>query len=493
MKQITIDPVVLAKLKASYPRPRTSAERALRKYQLLLEDLLFKAHLRGRSNYEILFSLYSIPVADLTHKGPQIGHHKKRLHSWLQENNLELVHKVEPGSNLTGRVSLVKLTELVSYQDGSSQIALTLQGVCSEQELDASLCNDSNENANTFAKLYADYYSYLSKPQRAAVFDVAPVDIRSLQAYIHWLNIHATKLSPGKIRAYTEQALLILSVAKHTGGHFPQRKKPSPFGRMYYAGISVQNVNKELRRAMLGDCWEYDIKASVIAWKQSFARELTWNLHPTKECSKLFWASIWYLERRNEFMHDVRNATFGKQCDLSIEYQNTLIKRAITAISFGARANVNGWREANGAWAQPSIAKDVLTHSQQRTNFFNCYTVQCFVKEQSMLDSYLANILKQERADIYFGELITRNVQPSKSKAVAFLYQHCETQVMQVAKSVLHKHGIEPIAQVHDAFIVRHRLAQSVREEIIAEMQIQTQNNYWHIRPQKLDGYKFSN
>ena len=108
-----------------------------------------------------------------------------------------------------------------------------------------------------------------------------------------------------------------------------------------------------------------------------------------------------------------------------------------------------------------------------------------------MLDSYLANILKQERADIYYGELITRNVQPSKSKAVAFLYQHCETQVMQVAKSVLHKHGIEPIAQVHDAFIVRHRLAQSVREEIIAEMQIQTQNNYWHIRPQKLDGYKF--
>lgn len=192
-------------------------------------------------------------------------------------------------------------------------------------------------------------------------------------------------------------------------------------------------------------------------------------------------------------MLDVRTATFGVRSDLSIEFQNTLIKRAITAISFGARANVNGWREANGAWAQPSIAKHVLTNAQQRTNFFNCYTVQCFVKEQSMLDSYLANILKQERADIYFGELITRNVQPSKSKAVAFLYQHSETQVMGIAISVLLSHGINPIARVHDAFIVRDKLPKSVREEIISEMQIQTQNNYWRLMPQKLDGYKFSN
>ncbi len=493
MKAITIDPVVLEKLKASFPKPKNAAEKALKKYQNLLEDLLFKADLRGRTNFELMFNLYSIPVADLTHKGPQIGGSRIRLHSWLNENDFELVHKEEIGTNLTGRVSLVKLTELVTYQDGQSEIANSVQSVTTAEDLDAELCNDIDANANTFAKIYADYLTYLSKRQREQVFDLAPVDIRSLQAYIYWLNIKATKISRGKVRTYTDQALLILSVAKHTGGYFPQRKKPSPFGRIYYSGISVQNINKELRRAMLGDCWEYDIRSSVIAWKQSFAKELTWNIYPTKECSTLFWASIWYLERRNEFMLDVRTATFGVRSDLSIEFQNTLIKLAITAISFGARANVNGWREANGAWAQPSIAKDVLTNAQQRRNFFNCYTVQCFVKEQSMLDSYLANILKQERADIYFGELITRNVQPSKSKAVAFLYQHSETQVMGIAISVLLSHGINPIARVHDAFIVRDKLPKSVREEIISEMQVQTQNNYWRLMPQKLDGYKFSN
>ncbi len=243
---------------------------------------------------------------------------------------------------------------------------------------------------------------------------------------------------------------------------------------------------------MLGNCWEYDIRSSVIAWKQSFAQELTHHLYPTKECAKLFWASIWYLERRNEFMLDVRTATFGAKSDLALEFQNTLIKRAVTAISFGARANVNGWVAANGAWTQPSIAKDVLTNPHQRSNFFNCFTVQCFVKEQATLDTYLANILKQERPDIYYGELITRNVQPSKSKAVAFLYQHSETEVMGIAKQVLANHGISTTANIHDAFIVRNKLPKNIREEIIFEMRDKTNNNYWSIKPQRLNGFSFN-
>ena len=114
MLTLSVDPSVLTKLRESFPKPKHSAEKALNKYKQLLEELVFKAQMRGRSKYETLLNLYSIPLAELTHQGPQIGPMKVRLHKWLSENNLSLVEVVERGSNLTGLVSKVKLTELVS-------------------------------------------------------------------------------------------------------------------------------------------------------------------------------------------------------------------------------------------------------------------------------------------------------------------------------------------------------------------------------------------
>jgi predicted RNA-binding protein YlxR (DUF448 family) len=56
-------------------------------------------------------------------------------------------------------------------------------------------------------------------------------------------------------KLYELQADTILRIAQHTNGYFLQEKKASAFGRNYYVGTSVQNVNKELRRAMLGNCY----------------------------------------------------------------------------------------------------------------------------------------------------------------------------------------------------------------------------------------------
>jgi hypothetical protein len=94
--------------------------------------------------------------------------------------------------------------------------------------------------------------------------------------------------------------------------------------------------------------------------------------------------------------------------------------------------------------------------------------------------------------DVYFGPLITRNIRPSKSKAVAFAYQKSETRVMNVAYAVLAKHRIQPIARIHDAFIVRHKLPIDLRSEIIEEMKDQMFNNHWKIIPKHLDRYQFN-
>jgi hypothetical protein len=113
------------------------------------------------------------------------------------------------------------------------------------------------------------------------------------------------------------------------------------------------------------------------------------------------------------------------------------------------------------------------------------------MREQGMFDNYLADGMKQELPMLYYGPLITRNVMPSKSKAVAFLYQHAEAQLMKIAIDVLAQQGIKPIALIHDAFIVRNKLSASKRDEIHQALRSSTQNKFWFVKQTELEGYRY--
>ena len=130
------------------------------------------------------------------------------------------------------------------------------------------------DNLAVFKHLYPDIDPTQPLETNSGVFDFAPVDIKSLKAFTAWLTDRADIVSNDKRAQSLIHAKTILAVACVTGGIYPQRLKPSPFGRTYYEGVSVQNVHKELRRAMLGKCWEYDIRSSVVAWKMGFAKQL---------------------------------------------------------------------------------------------------------------------------------------------------------------------------------------------------------------------------
>ena len=488
MLKVEISPIVYIKAKAAFPKPANAAEKAVDKISRLLEALLSKCVQRGRDNYEVMFNLYSIPTDELNQKGPQIGPKKIRLNKWLNDNGLALVNKVEMGSNLTGLVSKVKLTEYVSITTGVVNISKQIAAATTDAELDLVLGGDVKKNAELFAQLYPDYFSYLTRTTRDKVFDTVPIDVASLKNYIVWLCTDAKHFSLGRLETYTQQAMQILCIAKHTNGFYFQRKKRSDFGRTYYEGVSVQNVNKTLRRAMLGRSWEYDIRCSVVAWKLNFAQELSPYVDPMKDYRRNFWASLWYFEARKEFLLDVRHATFTKASDTSVEFQDGLIKEAITAISFGARADAKGWRTADGRWTNPALAQ-ILTNADEREAFLQSFTIQAFIKEQSLLDEYLADGLRKEDPDVYYSDLLSSGHRPSKSKAVAYMYQHCETQVMNVAHATLAKHGIKTIANIHDAFIVRKKLSIYVRDDVLYEMQTQTNNKYWRFKAEQLEGF----
>ena len=282
---------------------------------------------------------------------------------------------------------------------------------------------------------------------------------------------------------------MILSVAKDKGGKYYQRIKPSDFGRTYYAGTSVQNVNKELRRAMLGNCWEYDIRSSVVAWKMGFATECIAALNLNGTVGENFKHTLSYLEDKKGLMETLKYLVFEKDSGVPDALQADLLKQAFTALSFGARKTAKAWVDQNGEWARPAMV-EIFRVKQERDRFLNDVSVVGFIKEQAVLDDYLFNGIKQQRSDLLkLPYLQTQNGSPSKSKCVAFLYQHEETAVMEVVRAAVVAHGKTVLASIHDAIITKEKLGVELLSEIEQLMREQTGNRYWRLGAKQLKRY----
>jgi len=285
------------------------------------------------------------------------------------------------------------------------------------------------------------------------------------------------------------QALTILGVAAVTKGYYLQRKKPSPFGRMYYEGTSVQNVNKELRRAMLGNCWEYDIRSSVVAWKMGYARSFMAASGLGESLKASFPATMLYLEDKKDFMATTQHFVFLKSSAVPKDLKPKLLKQAFTAISFGARQTAKGWLDAMGNWTNPALV-EILQNSDDRARFLADDTVKLFIKEQNALDDYLYGLFKRFRPDLLLEPYLqTDSGRPSKAKVLAYLYQHGETHVMNIVRQVAMVNGRMPIANVHDAIFFKRALGVDLKSEIECQMREQTGNAFWHLTPKQIARY----
>jgi len=124
MLRLEVDPKVLSAMKKAFPKPSTSAAKALRKYMGVLNDLLSEAIQIGNDPYGLRFQLFSISLHQLANKGGQLGPQKVRTHAWLEKNQLALVKTIERGNNLTGLKSRIRLTNLVKLVDDHSLISV---------------------------------------------------------------------------------------------------------------------------------------------------------------------------------------------------------------------------------------------------------------------------------------------------------------------------------------------------------------------------------
>jgi hypothetical protein len=487
--KLSVHESVEAALQKAFPKPAAAAKRALTKYISVVESMLFDALQRGQTPEQRKLGLFSISLDQLANKGGQIGPKKIRVHKWLTDNDWDIVQTVVLGTKFSGQNSLVKLTALVTIQNSLQVPVQSLSEATTDEEIDAYLCGDDVSNIALFDHLYPEYNLEWRDEKLKELFDWVPVDVESVKAYVYWLETESNLIQGSKKDLALRQSLSILGVASITKGYYLQRKKPSPFGRTYYEGTSVQNVNKELRRAMLGNCWEYDIRSSVVAWKMGYARSCLAASGLDQDLKKSFPSTLLYLEHKADFMATVSHYVFLESSPVPKDLRPKLLKRAFTAISFGARQTAKGWLDASGNWTNPALV-DILQNSEDRTRFLSDFTVKQFIKEQNALDDYLYDLFKKFRPDLLLERYLqTDSGRPSKAKVLAYLYQHGETQVMDIVRQAARAKGLVPIANVHDAIFFKRRLGAEFKNAIEWQMREQTGNPYWHLTPKQIERY----
>ncbi|NDH42811.1 MAG: hypothetical protein EBX62_03030, partial [Betaproteobacteria bacterium] len=491
-----VDPHVLKSLQAAFPTPADSAARALGKYVQLLEQMLYESSLRVQPAVQRKLGLFDISLHDLANRGGQIGPKKVRVHAWLKAKGLSLVEAVVPGSKFTGKISQVKLSKWVSLK-ASAVIPATADRFLHKRKPSAPNvvaydflrhANDWLGNDGAPAKLQYDDL----RDDPLAMEHAVPIDETSLQAYIYWLDHSATKMSASERETARLQAEHVLATAQRYGGLYPQRPKRSFFGRTYYEGVSVQNVNRELRRAMLGDCVEYDIRSAVIAFKLSMADECLEAIGETIGTDKVFPWTWYYAYYKNDFVLDVAREVFwDDRHEIPKDMQLALTKQAMTALGFGARLTESGWRDHTGQWTNPALVT-ILKRATWRKKFFNFYIVKRFILEQKVLDDYMMHVVKQAFPEVLKRpELMTESGRVSRPKVMALLYQRAETQAMDVLRKTASQLGRTPLASVHDAVYFRQRLGLDNLEAIQLAMQSQTRNPHWRLGQTVLEGYRF--
>ena len=489
MIKLSVHESVEAALQKAFPKPAAAAKRALTKYISVVESMLFDALQRGLTPEQRKLGLYSSSLDQLANKGGQIGPKKIRVHKWLTDNDWDIVQTVVLGTKFSGQNSLVKLTALATIQNSLQVPVQSLSEATTDEEIDAYLSGDDVSNIALFDHLYPEYNLEWREDKLNTLFDWVPVDVESVKAYVYWLETESNLIQGPKKDLALRQSLSILGIACVTKGYYLQRKKPSPFGRTYYEGTSVQNVNKELRRAMLGNCWEYDIRSSVVAWKMGYARGYIAASGLDQDLKKSFPSTLLYLEHKADFMATVSHYVFLESSPVPKDLRPKLLKRAFTAISFGARQTAKGWLDTSGNWTNPALV-DILQNSEDRTRFLSDVTVKQFIKEQNALDDYLYDLFKKFRPDLLLERYLqTESGRPSKAKVLAYLYQHGETQVMDIVRQAALAKGLVPIANVHDAIFFKRRLGAEFKNAIEWQMREQTGNPYWHLTPKQIERY----
>lgn len=480
MMMLTIEyvPSVLAALEAAFPTPPNRAKQQLDKYLALLERLMRLSQL-NRSVFARRFDAYDIPLTKLINGSPTINNKKWRVHEWLGKHGHPLVENInKSANNITKEIAVLKPTaNLIVTNENLLAFLKTLTAL----ELDAYL-NTLTQDWQDLIAYYQSHYNSLSIKDRKAEYFTSPVDVDALKRYMTSIVQGATALNKYQQENSIVQAEYVLRLAQVTNGLLHQKIDKKAFGRTYYEGVSVLSTRKELRMAFLGSSWEYDCKSCSTAWKMSFATE--WHAQtksPKKDVRNSFPAMTLYLEDKEAFFDAVILEVYNSQP--TQEHKDT-IKKAMTALGFGAKLSMGTWRSDTGEENQSSLFEVFDKDLAVLKRFIDCDLVKRFNSEQQTLNKFIVAKFSgdaQWQADMTAEQKRKKVKQFSSAQKIVWLYQHAETIMMDMVRAEVKKSGNTVLANVHDAVVVRNQIPSKLLAKIEHKIQQRTGVDYFRL------------
>jgi hypothetical protein len=474
--KLSYDPIIKQELMKAFPSPK-QPHLALNKYIALLEELMNDSVSNGRSDLALENNGYDIRSSVLTNK-IQIGKHGQRLHTWLLNNKLSLVKNLVHSTVSNKKIGVFIPTKYLTITDYDSlDYIRNLNDLEFEDYFNSMPQEWIHKNQTKY-----QYHNLQKLNNENLDFHSVKVDTDSLKNFLSKLRKSEVLVDRKLELRYFEDINKFLRVTQYNDGYLHQRINydANDFGRTYYFDVSVQSIKRELRKVLLGDSWEYDSVSCAPSWKFSFAEEWYINSKSKNTFGEEFQYTILLLENKNIFFDAVIDLTFPNDSLYSYDVKRYMVKRAVNAIGFGAKATDKKF-PIDGYLKESSLLEIFDEQKSLLSRFVKNEFIVGFSKEQTKLINY---IVKKFSSDIVWQEDLERirlknNKKITQSRKLAWLFQHAETIMMDKVRVELKKLNKTVLANVHDAIVIRERLSEKEREMIEKEVREYTKVEYF--------------
>ena len=411
--------VIVPAMQAHWPSKKCNHTQVAIDYYQMVKNEITRGIVRADPD-QIKLKLIPVNFKKMRDKSSRYGSagQQKYWFDWFQSNfALMQIHQKGYSIGTRGTLTMIKFTK----------------------ELEIMLADQ--DTANIFKSIYAEAID--------SDVDFVPIDFKSLDNYIkhtsdQLLTLLSNDARQATLKANLKSAKLIKLIAEFCSGELPQIVNNSDFGRRYYRGPNLQSAAKIVRQAALGQCWSYDIEASVFAWKVDTAKEIDPKIGLP--------ATLDYLQFKRKKRQHLAKVVFGNCSEHSIR----TIKQAITAVGFGARTTNCVWRLENGQW-KTSALKDLIYSNDALQRLFADAWFSEFVQEQTAITNLIFNEVKTHPAIASNKLLRSDRGLISKNRVISWLYQQTESKIIQALANVLEKHGQSMLLLCHDGFYTKQR------------------------------------
>ena len=373
----------------------------------------------------------------------------------LQSYNERLFDVITIGNNLNQRLTKVKLN--YSYEE----IVLAAGSAEEYTELVYRPFEGTSDKDIDYVPLDMDSLAHY---QQSAVSALETARAQNKpEEYIQTLERNLTEA----------QKISLIGLAFN--GVMPHIKHESVFGRLYYRGPNLQTCPKLVRNAALGDCFEYDIENSALAWKLSMFKSIEEGCAP---------ATLELLDHKLAVRRRLANHVFNTDAEWAIK----IIKEALTALGFGARPSSTGY-VSQGRYQAPAL--NTIIKSQQKCDrFLNDSWVKEFVEEQKTMRDSIINNGRAQGQDNHWKtipDLCDKAGRIMPNSVLAYLYQHDEREIIEFIKREFEPY--EVLLLIHDCVYTRKRVG---TETMVAVKQaLQDFGAFFKISRVEHTAYKF--